>query len=387
MHLFYQDLNQAFRGLVSGIADESIPTVEEDSRAGRVMRIPEPVLITYQHPRRRVLLNRERDANPFFHLFESLWMLAGRDDVESLSRYNSKITEIASDDGKTFNGAYGYRWRHKEWWDKKQTHPGDPWIEETDQLNVLIDHLKKTPSSRRAVLQMWNVEDDLLKVDVTKDVCCNTAAYFSIRRCSQCEARSKTMFFVNPGPCDCGQKLATGCTSYLDMTVTNRSNDIVWGTFGSDAVNLSFLQEYVANCLDVEVGVYHQFSNNLHAYLDNWRPEVWLTDYYADAFTEAPLTYGQEIFESIHLVRNKEIFDIEVQQFMSVSRPWETSWMEPFLGQVAAPMARAFQLHKQREYGDALDSLRDMPGAASDWFVEAKRWLKKRKDLHEARSN
>ena len=143
----------------------------------------------------------------------------------------------------------------------------------------------------------------------------------------------------------------------------------------------------MANCLDVEVGVYHQFSNNLHAYLDNWRPEVWLTDYYADAFTEAPLTYGQGIFESIHLVRNKEIFDIEVQQFMSVSRPWETSWMEPFLGQVAAPMARAFQLHKQREYGDALDSLRDMPGAASDWFVEAKRWLKKRKDLHEARSN
>ena len=344
MHLFYQDLNQAFRGLVSGIADESIPTVEEDSRAGRVMRIPEPVLIIYQHPRRRVLLNRERDANPFFHLFESLWMLAGRDDVESLSRYNSKITEIASDDGKTFNGAYGYRWRHKEWWDKKQTHPGDPWIEETDQLNVLIDHLKKTPSSRRAVLQMWNVEDDLLKVDSSKDVCCNTAVYFSIREEKNYKAEKHMAMPMDP-------------LRFLDMTITNRSNDIVWGTFGSDAVNLSFLQEYVANCLDVEVGVYHQFSNNLHAYLDNWRPEVWLTDYYADAFTEAPLTYGQGIFESIHLVRNKEIFDIEVQQFMSVSRPWETSWMEPFLGQVAAPMARAFQLHKQREYGDALDSL------------------------------
>ena len=370
MHLTYKDVNEAFRGLVSGLNSGEIQTVEEDSRAGKVRRVLEPVTITYLKPRRRVLLNRERDANPFFHLFESLWMLAGRNDVESLSRYNSKIGKIASDDGVTFNGAYGYRWRHKEWWDDKQTHPGDPWIEMTDQLDVLIEHLKKNPNSRRAVLQMWNVEDDLLKIDSSNDVCCNTAVYFSIREEKNWEAEKKMAMPMPP-------------IRYFDMTVTNRSNDVVWGTFGSDVVNLSFLQEYVACCLDAEVGVYNQFSNNLHFYLDNWKPDAWLGDYHADAFTLPPVSYDREVFEAIHLVRNKDIFDQEVKQFVDSKFPWMTPWMEPFLNDVAAPMAKAFDFHKQRRYEDALFSISDMAGVASDWKAEARRWLIARRNKYE----
>src|SRR5690606_3416900 len=152
----------------------AIRTEITSSRVGEVAYIPEPVMITYQEPRKRVLFSEARDANPFFHLYESLWMLAGRDDVAPLAYYSSKIAEIASDNGQTFNGAYGRRWRRML---------SDSNGDEVDQLKILIEHLRQLPNSRRAVLQMWTVGDDLLNigtpVDYSKDVCCNTCVYFS----------------------------------------------------------------------------------------------------------------------------------------------------------------------------------------------------------------
>ena len=50
------------------------------------------------------------------------------------------------------------------------------------------------------------------------------------------------------------------------MTVTNRSNDMIWGAYGANAVHMSVLLEYMAGMLGYGVGAYYQFSNNLHAY-------------------------------------------------------------------------------------------------------------------------
>ena len=49
----------------------------KDSRNGPVLEFPEPVLICYNRPVERVLFYPSRDANPFFHLMEGLWMLVG----------------------------------------------------------------------------------------------------------------------------------------------------------------------------------------------------------------------------------------------------------------------------------------------------------------------
>jgi hypothetical protein len=139
-----------------------------ESRSGRVIEYPNPVMTVYKCPEERVLFYPSRDANPFFHLFEALWMLAGRDDLEYVQQFNKRMEDF-SDDGTTLNGAYGYRWR--EYWLK-------------DQLDLLIEHLTDHPDSRRAVLQMWSV-DDLQKIvdDPTyKDVPCNTQVYFKIRK-------------------------------------------------------------------------------------------------------------------------------------------------------------------------------------------------------------
>ena len=40
----------------------------------------------------------------------------------------------------------------------------------------------------------------------------------------------------------------------LQMTVHCRSNDIIWGTYGANAVHFSILQEYVAARIGVDLG-------------------------------------------------------------------------------------------------------------------------------------
>jgi len=60
-------------------------------RGKETIEIPGPVCTIYPPGFDCVLLSPLRDDNPFFHLFEMLWILAGRDDVEFLSYFNSRM--------------------------------------------------------------------------------------------------------------------------------------------------------------------------------------------------------------------------------------------------------------------------------------------------------
>ena len=65
--------------------------VEVQTRNGPALEFPTPVTTTYTHSRERVLFYSERDTNPYFHLMESLWMLAGRNDVEWITKFNGRM--------------------------------------------------------------------------------------------------------------------------------------------------------------------------------------------------------------------------------------------------------------------------------------------------------
>lgn len=117
--------------------------VERSSRNGPTLEIMSPVAVQYDRPEERVLFSAERDANPIFHLFEALWMLSGRDDVEFLHEYNSQMRQY-SDDGERFNAAYGHRLRAHF---------------QRDQIDEVITLLRRNPDDRQAVLQIWDVED------------------------------------------------------------------------------------------------------------------------------------------------------------------------------------------------------------------------------------
>lgn len=185
--------------LLSGLPFLKFKGVKRSSRNGEVLVAEGPVTTEYARPRERVLLLPERDANPFFHLFESLWMLNGNEDVAPLVHYVKRMATF-SDDGKIFHGAYGHRWQHHFHF---------------DQLTLIIRALKANPDDRRCVLQMWDTIADLGWPK--RDIPCNTQAYFS-----------------------------RDYLGRLDMTVCCRSNDIIWGAYGANAVHFSMLQEFLA---------------------------------------------------------------------------------------------------------------------------------------------
>lgn len=195
---------------------------KRESRNGPVLVAPYPVATVYEKPVEKVIFWKERDANPFFHLYESLWMLQGRNDVAPLERYVKKSASY-SDDGKTLHGAYGFRWR-------------GIW---GDQLAIIADRLKKNPEDRRCILQMWHADEDL-GTD-SKDLPCNTIATFQ-----------------------------RGSDGALNLTVFCRSNDIVWGAYGANAVQFGTLLEYMAHWIGCSVGKYTQISVNYHAYLTTY---------------------------------------------------------------------------------------------------------------------
>lgn len=342
MHFKFRNVNDAFRTLVSGIHSGEIPTRRSPSRNGDVLRVVEPVLIEYAKPRERVLFNRARDVNPFFHLYEALWMLAGRNDVESVAYYASNMRNY-SDDGKTLHGAYGYRWRN--WFGY-------------DQLEEIVEELRDNPASRRCLLQMWDAgptkSDLLIAKRGGKDVPCNTQAYFDIR--------------TEKGHRPADRGMDEGSTrNYLDMTVCNRSNDMIWGTLGANVVHCAFLQEYLARRIGVELGRYHQFTNNLHVYTNNWEPEKWLED-------QEPDWYRRTIEP-----RAMDCVEAEVRGFVqqhgkdSLARK---SYESLFLLEVAQPMSVAFHLHKRRQYTDAINEATQI--RAKDWGYAAVNWLSKR---------
>lgn len=370
MHLTFDNVNDAFHGIVEGIHTGTIPTVRTNSRNGAVLQVPEPVTITYCSPTRRVLFNPVRDANCFFHMMESLWMLSGRNDVDPLAYYCGNVKQY-SDDGKTFNGAYGERWRYSH----SQSRPRE-W-EGIDQLDLLVSHLKADPESRRAVLSMWNVEDDLLKVDTARDVCCNLNVMFSLRRAMKTEGRGEAEVEVYPA-------------SYLDMTVTNRSNDLLWGMLGANYTTFTILQEYMAARLGVEVGKYHHVSNNVHVYVErpDWRPVDLLSvdpfdaDSY-DGLDNVPL-------KTVPLVRDPETFEQELPEFVSRHVDGQDSgiaveWDEPFLEDVAEPLLSAFHEHKQGFHEHAMRFCESIE--AEDWRLAAIGWLKRRQERREQRGS
>jgi thymidylate synthase len=325
-----------------GVNHISALGVDRDSRNGKVRLFPTPVTTVYLQPRERVIFHEERDANPFFHLFECLWMLAGRDDVKFVEHFVKRMKTF-SDDGKTLHGAYGKRWL--DWF-----HPADGTTGGPDQLTRVIDALKANPDDRRQVISMWDgYVDPGVAQDGGKDVPCNTHIYVSV-----------------------------SVEGKLDMTILCRSNDMVWGAYGANAVHFSFLQEYLAAGVGVEVGTLYQVSNNFHAYHSTLEGVASLGQS-EDVLAANPYTLG------------------EVEPFPIVSTPIK-QWREdlsvfldcgpvvglrdPFFRRVAIPMWLAHQSYKERDLGPeerfrrARENLANCK--ATDWRRATEEWLDRR---------
>ena len=320
---------------------------QRESRNGPVVVATAPVSTEYSQPTERVMLHPGRDANPFFHLVEALWMLAGRNDLEPLTNLVKNMSNYSDDGGKTQPGAYGFRWR-------KQFDYRRPRVE-LDQLEWVVKRLKADPNDRRVVIQMWDPEVDCYAADNGgKDVPCNLIALPVVSS----EGR-------------------------LNLTVFNRSNDMVWGAYGANAVHFSVLQEWIASQLDIPVGTYWQVSNNFHAYLATLGKAAKEWPWGADAdgsLNGDPYTAG--IIRPMPMFSERlpleELTD-DINKF--IDNPAKVGLRSSFLRQVACPVVMAQKAYKRWGGLDGIASAREVleqAPADNDWRAGAELWLNNR---------
>lgn len=177
------------------------------------------VLLKLRNPRAR-LSHTEGKGTIFSCLGELLWYLAGSRQLKFMTYYLRQYGKN-SDDGETVHGAYGprlYRMHGRH-----------------NQLENVVRVLKKSSSSRRAVIQLFDAADIATR---PADIPCTCTIQLAIRQ------------------------------QRLEMFVSMRSNDAYRG-LPHDVFAFTMLQELMARRLGVELGAYWHFASSLHLYVED----------------------------------------------------------------------------------------------------------------------
>jgi thymidylate synthase len=163
------------------------------------------------------LSRSETKGTAFSCLGETLWYLAKSNELTFIRYYLSNYGQFAERDS-TVHGAYGPRLFRMRG--------------EIDQVANVIDLLRRKPSSRQAVIQLFSAEDLLKSYN---DIPCTCTLQFFIRR------------------------------GALNVVVHMRSNDAFIG-LPHDVFAFTFIQELVARSLKLDIGSYKHMVGSLHIY-------------------------------------------------------------------------------------------------------------------------
>ena len=197
---------------------------------------------------------------------EQVWFVAGGRKPADFLRDFTKIWDSFTNPADVVTVAYGYRWR-------KQFG--------RDQLRLLVDLLKKDPSSRHGVVVTWDPGSDGLGGTQRKNVPCPYS------------------FTVN---------IIGGRLHFHNIV---RSNDMVLG-FPSDVAGFALLQMVLAQKLGVKPGLYSHSISNAHMY-DNQYEAV--KELLARENTHAPIhiTLPKNAFDKAEKRDHKLVEDIVAQ--------------------------------------------------------------------------
>jgi len=154
---------------------------------------------------------------PFSFIPEIMWMLSAKKDIKWLKQH-TKIWNYFADKNDIVSSAYGYRWKYHF---------------DVDQLNEVIDKLKKNKSDRHGVIMMWDPKTDLTIKQ--KNVPC------------------PVMFTLNI------------MENKLCLHLIIRSNDMILGN-PTDIAGFAFLNYIIAQELKVQVGTITTSISNAHIY-------------------------------------------------------------------------------------------------------------------------
>lgn len=173
------------------------------------------VVLHIKEPRLTGMSFAKRKLSTKYAKAELEWYWSANNKCADIGTVAKKWLEI-TDDGETSNSAYGYILFKKY----------------KNQLEEVIQLLKKDPDTRRAVL---NISDPAIDRINTKDMQCTIAVQFLVRNGS------------------------------LDTTVYMRSNDIIYG-FPYDYIFFMSLSRYICYRCGFKVGEYIHNATSLHLY-------------------------------------------------------------------------------------------------------------------------
>jgi hypothetical protein len=178
---------------------------------------------TLTRPMERCVFLPGRGNDVFAQIAETLWVLAGRNDLPWLTRYLTRAPEFSNDGGATWHGAYGPRLRN---WHS------------VDQVDRCRQELLKDPTTRRAASVIFDPARDY--AEKLADVPCNNWLNWLLR------------------------------DGRLFLNVGIRSNDALWGFSGINAFEWSVLQEMMAHWIGAQVGHLTFFATSYHLYADKF---------------------------------------------------------------------------------------------------------------------
>jgi thymidylate synthase len=234
----YSNINTALLGLLTSIETQG----REVTTRGSATKEIGPIQFTVTNPLQRCLLLPGRANNIFASIAETMWVLAGRNDVEFLQHYLPRAGDF-SDDGLTWRAGYGPRLRN---WGG------------VDQLDEVRKILLDEPSSRRAVAIIFDPASDYTE---SKDIPCNNWLHFTIR------------------------------DSALNAHIAIRSNDVIWGFSGINNFEWSVLLEMMAHWLGVEVGQLTYSITSEHLYEPHFER--------ATTILETPITFDPYLRQAL----------------------------------------------------------------------------------------
>lgn len=153
----------------------------------------------------------------FSFIPEIMWFLSGSNKVEWLSNH-TKIWDSFAEENGLVTSAYGFRWRYHF---------------NVDQIEIALQKLREDPSTRHAVIMMWDPATDL--VVKQKNVPC---------------PYTFTLNIIN---------------GRLHLHLVIRSNDMILG-FPTDVAGFALLTHIFAQELRVKPGILTISISNAHIY-------------------------------------------------------------------------------------------------------------------------
>lgn len=273
------------------------------------------VLLQLSNPRARLSLTETR-GKAFSTIGELLWYFSASNDLEFIKYYIPHYSEF-SDDKTTIYGGYGPRLfnMHGKY----------------NQVNQIIDLLKEKPTSRRAVIQLFDAKD---LEQHYKDIPCTCTLQFVIR------------------------------DERLHLFVSMRSNDAYLG-LPHDVFCFTMLQEIIARSLDVEIGQYSHAVGSLHLYeKDKIAAEQYLNEGFQSSKLRMPDMPTGDPWPSIRKMLELEKIIRENENQDLLSYDLDAYWLD---------IAYLLKIHTlfERELYDSIESIKQkISTPAYNRFIE-----------------